>query len=457
MELKPINIQEINKNRFDIYMLFTRHPNINFIAKELHYFSNEENTLLGVILFDYNDEDFNYVLNARDENKQFRAFEIKTDFKSKELAIESLMNSMKWHTAQELKMVDQGAPKQGVKLFNTIVSEDKLHPYFINLKEGKGTLASKNAIIEIANHLDDIDGNFVEQFQSLNGFDARVWELYLFASLIELEFQILRDFNRPDFIVRKDEVEIAIEAVIVGRKNNPPILVKLSPENESIKDIEEKLLNETPLRFGSALYSKLKKEYWNLNHVKDKPLVFAIADFHNDQSMIWSFSALTEYLYGSKQILKRKENGEEIIDTINIEYYIKESGEKIPSGFFFQPDSENISGVLFSATGTLGKFTRMGIQAGLGSKSIIVMRVGDRVNPDPSCSEPLSFSYRVDENGNETWCQGLNLFHNPNAKIPINMDLFPNIGHHKLQDGELVSWTPEFHPYSSMNYKTIFE
>ncbi len=68
----------------------------------------------------------------------------------------------------------------------------------------------------------DVDGNFVEQFQS-TGFDSRVWELYLNSYFKEEELFVNRENNTPDFIVEKYGVKIAIEAVIVGRKNDNPV------------------------------------------------------------------------------------------------------------------------------------------------------------------------------------------------------------------------------------------
>ncbi|WP_111309764.1 hypothetical protein [Confluentibacter sediminis] len=455
--IEEVKVKEINKNRFNIYMLFTRHPFINLIAKEIGYYSNENNSILSVLLFDNYDKDYNYVLMARDENKQFRAFEVKHSFKTKEEAISALTNSIKWHTSQNVNVVEQGAFKKGLELFKIVVGQEKLHPYFVRLNNDKGLKASKNAIIEISNHLDDIDGNFIEQFQSLNGFDARIWEIYLFASLIESHFEIIRDYNSPDFLVKKDNIEIGIEAVIVNRKNNPPKYLFHDDSIITSSEIKEKLENETPLRFGSALFSKLSKEYWKLEHLKNKPLVFAIADFHDNASMTWSFSALVEYLYGKKDILTIDKNGEEKVETIIVEDYVKETGAKIPSGFFLQENAENVSGILFSSTGTLGKFTRMGIEAGFREKGQVVIRVGDKYDPNPNSFRPTSFMYTVDENGNETWSQGLNLFHNPNAKFPIDMKLFPNIAHHKQEGDELISRIPEFHPYSSMNFNTVVQ
>ncbi|MBA5630334.1 hypothetical protein [Moheibacter lacus] len=454
-KIKEIEVFEINRNRFNIYMLFTRHPYTNFIAQEVGYYSNENNSILGVLLFDYEDEDFNYTLMARDENKQFRAFEVQHSFKTKEEAISTLKNSIKWHTAQNVRVVVQGASKKGLDLFKIIVDKRKLHPYFIRLNNDIALKASKNAIIEISNHLDDIDGNFIEQFQSINGFDARIWEIYLFASLIESHFEIIRGYNRPDFLVKKNEVEIGIEAVIVDRKNNPPRYLLHDVDAATPAQIKEKLENEMPLRFGSALYSKLNKEYWKLKHLKDKPLIFAIADFHDNASMTWSFTALVEYLYGKRDVVLINEDGSEKIEIINVDHYTKETGAKIPAGFFLQENSENVSGILFSSTGTLGKFTRMGIEAGFREKGQILIRVGDRYDLESDSFIPVSFMYTVNEDGDETWSQGLNLFHNPNAKFPIDVDLFPNIAHHKQEGNELVSWVPEFHPFSSININTV--
>lgn len=77
----------------------------------------------------------------------------------------------------------------------------------------------------------DIDGNFVEQFQSA-GFDSRLLELYLNAYLTEEQLFINREHNAPDFIVKKYGKSVAIEAVIVGRResNLPKFLKTILPQ-----------------------------------------------------------------------------------------------------------------------------------------------------------------------------------------------------------------------------------
>ena len=122
----------------------------------------------------------------------------------------------------------------------------------------------------------------------------------------------------------------------------------------------------------------------------------------------------------------------------------------IPSGFFFQPDSENISAVMFSSTGTISKFNRMGKQAGFGSNDIIMQRIGVCHDHNPNASIPKPFMYYVSTKSKETWGEGLSMFHNPNAKHPVAKELFPSIAHHYFENDQIVSYLPEFHPYSSM-------
>ena len=47
-------------------------------------------------------------------------------------------------------------------------------------------------------YFEDVDRNFIQQFQS-DGFDARIWELYLYALLNELGYGLDRAHAAPDF------------------------------------------------------------------------------------------------------------------------------------------------------------------------------------------------------------------------------------------------------------------
>jgi len=449
--MKEIEIKKLAFKRFNALAGLSRSPAASYVSRELAWYSNEEETILGVLLIDIIDNDYVAILMAMDEFGRYRCFETECSIASLEEAKSWLIRAMKWHTCQNMKVYPQGGETTGLDLFTPIVPPEKQHPYFIRLCSDSAFSPARSIINKMMPHYVDIDGNFAEQFQSA-GFDARLWELYLNNYLAEEELFIDREHNSPDFIVTKYDKTVAIEAVIVGRKKeNPPKYFKILPEMGSLKDIKEVHKNEMPIKFGSPLYTKLKKEYWELPHVKGNPLVFAIADFHDDQSMIWSSTALINYLYGVEHEFYYDENNQLIIIPIEIGSHRSEDKE-IPSGFFFQPHSENVSAILSSASGTISKFNRIGRQAGFSDPSIKMIRMGTCHDHDPNASVPKLFSYQVDENTEETWAEGLSMFHNPNALYPVPRELFPTIAHHEFKNGQIVSQLPEFHPYASLTF-----
>lgn len=79
-----------------------------------------------------------------------------------------------------------------------------------------------------------------------------------------------------------------------------------------------------------------------------------------------------------------------------------------------------------------------------------MFRFGTCHNHDEDANTPSFFRYQVTTNSNETWAEGLSMFHNPNAKYPVPPELFPSIAHHYIKEDEMISFIPEFHPYSSM-------
>ncbi len=67
-------------------------------------------------------------------------------------------------------------------IYKIIVSEDKLNRKFKLLTESSLFDPAKNIIENICILLNDQDGNFIKDFQS-TGFDARLWEIYLYISI----------------------------------------------------------------------------------------------------------------------------------------------------------------------------------------------------------------------------------------------------------------------------------
>src|SRR5262245_42726206 len=63
----------INKKLFDIFLLFTRVPFVQYFTKELEFYSNRNGGLLGLISLDLTDNDYYCCILSRDKSKQYRA------------------------------------------------------------------------------------------------------------------------------------------------------------------------------------------------------------------------------------------------------------------------------------------------------------------------------------------------------------------------------------------------
>jgi transposase-like protein len=441
----------ISRKLFDIYALFTREPFVRYFSKELEFFSSGNGELIGFISLDLTDNDYSVCILSRDEARQYRAEAI-------EVSISTIEEARKWIDTEMASdsIVQHENQNKYFNLFEEIGHREKQHPNFKHLDNSISLLSAKEVIKEISYHYQDIDGNFIEQFQSVNGFDSRVWELYLFCFFREQFFSFKRNHEAPDYLIEKLNYEIAVEAVIVSRKNE--ITKDLKPKNE--EEIKRLIENDTPLLFGSALFDKMKKKYWEKDHVKNKPFIIAIADFHDDMSMTWSYNALLNYLYGYKYEHSYDANGKLVVKPIKIDNYKKKNGAEIPSGFFFQPESENVSAILFSSCGTLSKFNRMGKQAGFGSTKNMLIRHGTYFNHEPNASKPNLRRYQVNESCDETWSEGAVIYHNPNALIPLNPEAFDEKvaqSFFDLEDNLIHSEMPDVFPYNSFTVNLIIK
>lgn len=454
-------VVQISVERYNAYIAWTRSPIAEGIGIELEFFSDKSEILIGVVIKDRFDRDFGFVMLGRDLKGRFRCFDVNCSMTRTE-ARHALFTSFRKHITSgdtTFSQNDEKADKAGVDLFDSKLPVDQQHPAFHRLSTLPHWVPARAIMSEMMRHYVDVDGNFVEQFQT-TGFDSRIWELYLYAALLELGLFISREHDAPDFEVRQGKKKVFIEAVVVGPSpNDPPIdpPVNGMPHIRTPEEIKELLKTRVPIRFGSALYSKLnrKTKYWDLEHVKGHPLVFAVADFHEAQSMTWTSPALLEYLFGVTHEFIFDDAGQLVITPLKIDVH-EYLGKTIPSGYFMQPESENVSAVLFSSSGTISKFNRMGRLAGFGLPNQKIFRMGVKHRHDANAAMPDSFFHEVKVGAvTETWAEGLSMFHNPKAKHPIDPNMFPGIAHHWFVDGQVKSWLPEFHVYNSFTWNMM--
>lgn len=417
------------------------------LAMEVEWYRDPGEVVIGTVYLDTTDSDWGHIVLGRDTRGQFRWISGGASYPTPEASRESLWTAMQAALESGEVTFPQGdeASRKHHRLMNPIYPVERLSPAFRSLSLDLGYSPASRMISEIAYAFTDPDGNFIEQFQT-TGFDARMWELYLFMLLREEGCQLDRTKNAPDFVCNHFGLEFAIEAVTIN-----PSQSGADPEPPTNRD-ELRRYNEnfTPIRFGGALRSKLRRRYWDLPHVAGKPLVLAIHDFHQPRSMIWSHPGLPIYLYGYRHEPTRDESGKLVVRPVKVERHVWGT-RSLRSGFFFEPDAENISAVLFSNSATISKFNRIGKLASFGDPTIQMIRHGEALDPDPNADRPRAFLRQVDGNYEELWSEGVSVFHNPRARHPLPMDHFPEFVHHQFRDGQIETLhNVEFHPLWSV-------
>lgn len=422
-------IKKISEARFRA-LTFSVDPIAFILFKEIEWYSDKNEYHIMSVIYDYTDQQWSYIIMARDEDYLFKCIDIGHLYKNIETARTAMITKLTKLASAAAQVHLQGEGKFQIRdIFELQTLPDKLNKNFILLKDDEGFTPAKEIVREIAYSFIDCDGRFFRDFQTA-GFDARMWELYLYAYLHEENFILDRQYNSPDYLCLKGGSKISIEATTV----NPPDFLSTNDEQTFLNSFEIKHEYNT-IRFAKALNKKLKKKYWEKSHVNGLPLIFAIQSFE----CLGDSTSIIRYLYGVNHGWVKDVTGKLTIIPEKIKKHRHEQRE-IKSGFFFLSDSENISAVLFSNSGTISKFNRMGRIAGFGNNKIQMIRTGVYLNPDPNATMPIPFSYEVNsENTNEYWSEGLSMFHNPNAIHPIDTTLFPTISHHFYKEGQLVS------------------
>jgi hypothetical protein len=418
------------------------------ISQEIAWFEAGDERVIATLIVD-TDHEFSGIILARDLVERFRCIGITGYFATPEEALVDLNRQISSLLPRLEDARDQGdEPGRPVGFFSPVVEEAKLHPSFRTLSAGDEFSAAREIITVMMRWYEDVDGNFVEQFQTA-GFDARLWELYLFAALVESGLEVFHPKPAPDFLARGLNGEFTLEATTINPSVGGSILGPDTLDLETAEGRSSYNLHYLPIRYAGPLTAKLSKAYWKRPSSTGKPLVIAIQDFHARMSMTYSGSALPTYLYGIAHSAERDADGRLVVKASRITEH-RWGSKVVPSGFFSLPDAENISAVAFNSTGTISKFNRMGVCAGFGAENVVLIRHGHAWDPDPDADVPLPFVQVVTKENPETWIEGMDVFHNPNALHPLDPDLLPGAAHHRLlEDGQMETTSTAWKPMDS--------
>lgn len=349
-------LEKITANQFGIYVQPTRSRYANILAREVAWFKNEADTIFGVVLLDYQDQSYAGMLLARSKN-------LKVQFYKQQIGLKTSEEAVVWLDMQA-RILDQKPGFQTVQgwflenrranLFAETEGEGQLHPAFTTLRDCEEYAPAKELISRIMPCYRDIDDGFRRKFQT-EGFDASLWELYLYCYASEEGMRLGRGYHAPHFCIRKGRDEIAMEAVTMGNVPHNGVGKEQAGKTEFMKDHD------------------------------GKPFVLAIADVPGDGFMMSTASLLSDYLYGC------------------------DGDGRTPSGFFLEAGTEHISAVLCSTDELISKFNRIGRQCGYGG-------------------------WEAAEAGGELWAEGIVVYHNPQALLPLPLNVF-NFAAQKGYDG----------------------
>lgn len=349
---------------------------------------------------------------------------------------------------------------QGLDLFTRVVPQAALHPYFRRLEVIPHSQPARRVLAELGPWIHSADPHFVREFQT-QGFDQRLWEIYLWASFREAGFDV-EQLEHPDFLLKaRGQPRFSAEATTAAASQEG--VLADHPDPQTVEEMTAFLRDYMPMKFGGPLTAKLNKRfdgqgYWGLPHAAGLPFVIAIADFHvaasrlEPGSMVYSQSALPIYLYGTDYSAEHDAKGElQIGYRKRLAHTFK--SKKIESGFFDLPEAENVSAILFSNAGTISKFTRIGVLAGFSSPEFTYVRTGFMVDPDPNATHGRPFGVNIGDPGyQEGWGDELQVFHNPRARLAFDPELLPGATHHHWEDGMIVSYFEELSVLTSLTH-----
>lgn len=444
--------KEITRSRFNLFAIGTRKSLAPYLYEEISYWADTDERVIGFVARDEQDSDYYWALLVRDRNGRFRSADYDAELRSVRYATIALRERIaKAVTEDDLAVLGtQGDESNHVTDLLTVApgtDPATLHPNFRFLIETPGREPARAVLRELGPWLAPSDPHFVKEFQSKQ-FDQRLWELYLWAMLREMGYDVTQP-EAPDFHCVSPRGEFTIEATTCAPSQGGVLADHPNPRTpEEIKDF---LKDYMPMKFGAALTGKLNKKtaagesYWERGPGAGKPFVIAVADFHKpgDEtslgSMTYTQEALWRYLYGHR-VEWQFIDGSLSIRSVKVEDHVYK-GKSVETGFFDRPGAENVSAVVFSNAGTLAKFDRMGVDSGFAPDRHIYRRIGFRLDPDPNAVVGTMFDELVEAGSGERWSDEIQVFHNPNATLPLALEAFAGTTQDRFEDGSHVSYS----------------
>ena len=323
-----------------------------------------------------------------------------------------------------------------MKLFDDLVPVEKQHAIYRKLKLPEYE-PERRVLQAWSSGFVDRDGKFCREFQTT--FEACLWELYIHAYLKEVGVTLDFSHHAPDFVATSGQpfcIEATIAAPPAGGK--PAFDWKVTDLPEDLNAFNR----ASTLRIANSFTSKAGKyrlSYANHAHVRGRPFVIAIASFDRPFAHLSASRPIMSALYGLDHDEELTiSTGAGRVISYNVGGVEKVAGTSVPLGYFTDQSYSDVSAVIYSSLATWGKLRALADNPGARS-------VYTTFHPNLNSILPLvrntpKASYH------EHLLDGLYVFHNPFAKVPLNPSVLahPRLAQFVVRpDGDLDCLSPD--------------
>ena len=307
-------------------------------------------------------------------------------------------------------------------LFTPVVEKHLQHKNFSSVLIPHSK-AERDLLEEWADGFVDRDGKLVKEFQTT--FNSSFWEIYLFSVFKHYGFSVDWSLPTPDFSVSNGRSDIIIEAVTANSAQGKPNEWDKTFSVEEIEGLRrfKKLNTEAIIRLSNSIFSKVQlynEKYRKLDHVKGKPFVLAVAPFEqpyfNHQYDRPIKALLYDYYVDEDAYLDNPDKFPHGPPKVNLGFVEKDNGTEIQVGLFNDSCISEISAIIFSCVATWGKLCAMSENP--INETMVSSIWGTPSNGIPEIRNCFSGDH------NETVSDGLQVFHNPYAKYPLDPSFF---------------------------------
>lgn len=305
-------------------------------------------------------------------------------------------------------------------LFTPCVPKDKLHDLFKRIV--CGLFAPEQAVLnQWAEGFVDRDHKFVTEFQTT--FDSSFWELYLFACFKQLNFAVDFVHPSPDFSVTSASGDFAAEATIASNPEGAAPASDREVQAATIANFDEdEFLNLASTRLANAIstkHAKYRRDYSKMPHVQGKPFVICVAPFEQPFFYFQGDAAIRRVLYRHDKALIAKQGSIPfIVGSPQVSKTFKPSGAPVPFGYFAEPIMSEVSAVIFSSLATWGKVRALSANLAHHTSFAVSRYAKDKTAPQEAVIPKSEYS--------ESLLDGLHLFLNPFATVPLTTKPFEN-------------------------------